>query len=652
MKFYLQKKHIPFVILVFFGLLISFIGIYNHYLFKTFTYDYANYNFAFWDYSHFRISPLPTFRGNFLQDHFSFTLMYFIPVYWLLNWLTGTYTLIIIQNSLILIAAWYSHKLIKLKTDNIWLTAGVILYFFLLFGRYSAFGTDVNLAIMSACFVPVFLYYFEIRKYLIAFIILFLSLFSRENMPIWFIFIFVVLILSHWKEKKVVIYSLAGILVSITYFILLFKVFIPGIETPGVKYALFNYSALGTEPGEALKFTLLHPIETVRLFFVNHLNNPEYDNVKLEFYITYLISGGFVLLFRPKYLIWFIPIVAQKVLNDDFFRWGLATYYSVEIATLMPVSVFLVLSSFKTAKLQKALVILVCVSSFAMTIHKMDSSNQQVPWTFYKAKIKFFDQSFYEAPFDVKKVNQLLKQIPEDAKVSASNVITPHLAQRQFIYFFPNISDADYIVFSVLDNNYLMSAEENDKHRNNYLNSPEWQIIGKEYPVYLLKKKTEADSPNQVIYNSIGQTDTLTCNFEIADETKRQVLFSNLTKADTIIHLSHDLFRSKNSSLCLTPADPYSHGISLKNVKNIDQIEVSAWYSGPDNSAFIVIDNKENLYQKSDGIETVDENGWKKITLKCSLKENQKLSSTIIYLWNASTSSIYFDDIQIIEQQN
>ena len=200
----MQKKYFPFFILVSFGLLFFFIGTYNHYLFKTFTYDYANYNFAFWDYAHFRISPLTTFRGNFLQDHFSLTLMYFVPIYWLLNWLTGTYTLIIIQTSLILFAAWYSYKLIKLKTDNLWLRSGVILYFFLLFGRYSAFGTDVNLAIMSACFVPVFLYYFEIKKYIIALVIFILSLFSRENIPLWFIFIFIVLIISHWKDKKAV----------------------------------------------------------------------------------------------------------------------------------------------------------------------------------------------------------------------------------------------------------------------------------------------------------------------------------------------------------------------------------------------------------------------------------------------------------------
>ncbi len=643
----IEKKSLPFLLLIFFGLLFFFIGAFNHYAFKTVTYDYANYNFAFWDYSHFRISPLPTFRGNFLQDHFSFMLMYFVPVYWLLNWLTGTYTLIIIQNSLIVAAAWYSYKLIKLKTDNLWLTSGVVLYFFLLFGRYSAFGTDVNLAIMSACFVPAFLYYFEIRKYVIAFVILVLSLFSRENMPIWFIFIFVVLILSHWKDKKAVIYSLAGIAVSIVYFILLFKVFIPGIETPGVKYALFNYSALGKTPGEAFSFALLHPFETVKLFFVNHLNKPEYDKVKMEFYITYLISGGFVLFYRPKYLIWFIPIVAQKVLNDDAFRWGLATYYSVEIVTLLPLSVFLVLNSFKNIKLQNSLVALVCVCTLVMTIHKMDYSNHAVPWTFYKAKIKFFDKSFYETPFDIKKVNHILNQIPEDAKVSASNVITPHLAQRRFIYFFPNVNDAEYIIFSMFDNNYLMSNAENDRYRNNYLNSSEWQVIAKEYPVFLLKKKMGSDFQ---ITPQKAWKDTITCDFETVDNIKKHILFSDQTKADTVSHLNKDHFRSKNSSLCLTPADPYSHGISLRNIQNIDQFEISVWYSGPDNCA-IVIDNKKNLYQTNGEIEATDEHGWKKISLKCVLKENQKLPSTIVYLWNSGDKAIYFDDLQIVKRK-
>lgn len=651
MQYKLNKKHIPVILLTFFGLLILFIGMANHYLFKTFTYDYANYNFAFWDYSHFRISQLPTFRGNFLQDHFSFTLMYFIPVYWLLNWLTGSYTLIIIQNALILTAAWYSHKLVKLKTGNIWLTSGVILNFFLLFGRYSSFGTDVNLAIMSACFVPIFLYYFEIRKYTISFIILILSLLSRENMPLWFIFIYIVLILNRPKDKGVVLNSVVGIVVSVVYFILLFKVFIPAIETPGVEYALFNYSALGETPGEAISFILRNPVESVRMFFVNHLDNPEYDKVKFEFYMVYLVSGGFVLLTRPQYLIWFIPVVAQKVLNDDFFRWGLATYYSAEVVTLLPLSVFLALSSFKRQKWQTAMAILTCALTLGMTIHKMDSSNHQVPWTFYKQKIKFYSKEFYKTPFNVRNVNRLLRTIPKNAKVSASNVITPHLAQRQHIYFFPTVNDAEYVVFSLFDNNYLMSEEENNRHRNNYLNSPDWKVIGQEYPVFLLKKVIPEDAdfyPGQI---NEFRTDTLFCDFEMVDSVKNHVLFSNRQKADTILNLSHEHFRSGRSSVRLTPSNPYTHGVHPGRMESLDQLEISVWYLGKDDQAFIVVDNGTNLYTNSNKTDSIDSAGWKRISHTISLTPQQKLPSTIIYLWNAGNEPVWFDDFRIIRRK-
>ena len=625
-----------------------FIGIANHYLFKTFTYDYANYNFAFWDYSHFSLSPLPTFRGNFLQDHFSLTLMYFVPLYWLLNWLTGTYTLIIIQNSLLLVAAWYSHKLVKLKTRNVWLTSGVILYFFLLFGRYSAFGTDVNLAIISACFIPVFLFYFEVKKYLLAFVILVLSLFSRENIPIWFVFIFTVLIITHWKDKKAVLFSIFGILISIVFFVVLFKIIIPSLETPGVEYALFNYAALGSGPGEALAYILQHPFETVKLFFVNHLDNPEYNRVKLEFYMVYMLSGGFVLFIRPKYFIWFIPIVAQKVLNDDPFRWGLATYYSAEVVTLLPLSVFLALSSLKWVKLQQLLVALVCFATLGTTVYKMNSNNHEIPWTFYEKKIKFYDKSFYETPFDVKQVNKLLKKIPKDARVSASNVITPHIAQRQVIYFFPTVNDAEYIVFSLFDNNYLMSAEENDKQREKYLNSPYWEVIEKDYPVFLLKKRTEPLKANDIRTPGWEVTDTISGSFERTDESSRFILLSNNQIADVLADRSDKVFRSGEYSIGLNKTNPYSKGISLANIENVKQLEVSVWIKGASKNAFIVFDNKEGFYRNSNHVEETDANGWEKISLKCELAHVEKSSASILYLWNAGEEPIFFDDLQIV----
>ena len=650
MKMRLTKKNIPYFIMVIFGLLLFFMGVANHYYFRTVTFDYGNYNFAFWDYSHFRISPMPTYPGNFLQDHFSFTLMYFIPIYWLINWITGTYTLILIQYSLIMVAAWFTYKLIKLKTDNIWLGAGVLVYYFVLLGRFTTFSCDVNLAVISSCFIPVFLYAFEKKKYVISFIILVLALLSRENIPIWFIFIFIVLIIQHRKDKKAVFLSIIGIVISVVYFVLLFKIFIPAIETEEKQFTLFNYSALGANPGEALMFVISNPIETVKLFFVNHLNDPAYDRVKAEFYIVYLVSGGILLLLRPQYLIWFIPIVAQKVLNDSYIRWGISTYYSIEVVTLLPLSVFLALASLKTKKVQKWLVIATCIATLYMTIHKLDRVNVVIPWTLNPSKEKIYYKGFFQSQMDIKKVNQILKLIPPNAKVSASDHLFSHLAQRQSIYLFPTVKDAEYIIFSVFDNYFMLSHEENEKSRNQYLFDPDWEIVAQEYPVFLLQsKKSKSINSGKVYPKPEHLTDTIFCDYENIDFVNFQVLFNNNTKAESTALISDEVAFSGKNSVKLKAENPYSNSFVFNDINRINYFQISVWSYGADKKSHIVATSGNEFYMVSND-SVSDSLGWKKLSLSFWLPQNLNTETFKIYLWNSGPDSIYFDDLQIIKR--
>ncbi len=645
-----KKNNLPLLVLGAFSALMLFMGIMNHYYFRSFVFDYGNYNFAFWDYSHFRISSMPTYSGNFLQDHYSFLLFYLIPAYWLLNWLTGTYTLIILQNSLIVIAAWYSYKLIRLKSQNLYLSTGVLVYYFILLGRYSTFACDTNLAVISACFIPIFIYYFEIRKYFIASVVFILSLFSRENIPIWFIFIFIVLIIEHKDDKKAVRLSLVGITISVLYFILLFKVLIPGVENDEKQFTLFNYSALGPEPGTALKYVVLHPWETLKMFFVNHLDNPNYRWIKVEFYQVYLISGGFILLTRPKYLIWFIPIVAQKVLNDAPIRWGILTYYSIEVVTLLPLSVFLALSSMKSVKLQNNLTLVIIVATLSTTICKMNRSHRIVPDSFRPEKEKVYDKRFYQSDYNLRKTHKLLKQIPKDSRVSTSEDFFPHLAQRFHIYFFPEVRDAEYIVFSVFDDYFRMSHMENERIRDKYLNSSKWEIIAKEFPVFLLHKKSGNKSTHFYDEQSFFRSDTISCDFESIDSIKQIVLFNNGQKADVAEKISSAQAKSKANSLFLTNEVRYGDAINFEQINQIKYMEASVWCYGDIPSAYITAKLENEKTYKSNQIVEKDNEGWRKIELKFWVPP-KNADSFFIHLWNSGSDSIYFDDFQIITKK-
>jgi len=648
MKALFSKKNLPVFVLIVFGIILFTMGILNHYYFRTYTYDYGNYNFAFWDYSHFQLSPIYTYSGNFLRDHFSFTLMYFVPVYWLLNWLTQTYTLIIIQNCIILAGAWYSYKIIKLKTDNFWLGVGVLFYYFVLLGRYTAFLADVNLAIISACFIPIFIYYFETRRYTISLIILVLSLFSRENIPIWFIFIFIVLIIQHRKEKKAVQYSLIGIVLSIVYFILLFKIFIPSFELPDTKYSLFNYSALGATPGEALSFILKNPFESIKMFFINHTTDPVNDGIKAEFYWVYLISGGFVLFLRPQYLIWFIPIIAQKVLNDSPFRWGIGSYYCIEVVTLLPLSVFLVLSSLKSRSLQIGLTMAICIATISMTIYKLNPNNNRAPSEIVSSKITIYDKSFFKAPFNIKAVNKLLNQIPPKARVSASNYLYPHLAQRQFRYVFPDVRDAEYIVFSVFDDNYILSHEINEQNRNKYLSDSKWEIVSNEFPVFLLKLNESSTKNESKLQKLFSHSDTLFCDYEKIDSTKGTMLFSNEQKADTIMYLTTEKSHSGSHSLMLTSERPYNTSLKFNDLDSLRYLQVSAWCYCPENNAYIIAANGTDFYMSSN-IDVKEPSGWNHLIINCWVPGGLDKKRFAVYLWSQGKQPAYFDDLRIIK---
>lgn len=642
MNFNIKKLPIQYIILTLFGALMIFMGIMNHYYFRTFVFDYGNYNYAYWDYSHFRISPMPTYPGNFLQDHFSFLLMFLLPVHWLFNWLTGSYTLILIQSVFIILAAWYSYKIILQKTQSIWLGTGVLIYYFLLLGRYTTFSSDVNLAVMSACLIPIFLYYFEARKYGVASVILILSLLSRENIPVWFVFIFIVLIIQHRKDRKAILFSLIGISISILYFVLLFSVLIPGVEDEAKQYTLFNYSALGEGPGDALLNILKHPIDTLKLFVINHLGDPRYDGIKTEFYLVYLISGGIVLFLRPQYLIWFIPVVAQKVLNDAPIRWGILTYYSIEVVTLLPVSVFLTISSLKSTRFKKILTVTICISALAMTIYKMVPSNQVEKGRVREEKIKFYSKKFYQSQYHLKDAHRLLKTIPPTARVSASEQLFPHLSQREYIRQFPTVGDADYIVYSVFDDLYLISHEENEMERNKYLESREWEIIGDAFPVFLLKKRLTGSERPQILQDVI-YSDTLYYDYELSNAQDNELVGG-----------SADRLFSKNShsgqnSIILDQDQRFGQPIRFNDVSKIIYITCSVWYYGNDGEAFIVTKSGDGFYIQSNYIDERDNNGWKKLILNFWAPQKSDNSKLQIYLWNSSRmNSILFDDLQIV----
>jgi hypothetical protein len=489
----------PFVLtcLLFFGLLNLFIVVLDHYYFRTVALDYAVYNFAFYDYAHFRISPCPiylTWPFSFLQDHFSLTLILLSPLYWLFSPIFGTYAVLIIQWFFIMTGAIFTYRLITLKSGNYFFGLGAMVYYFLLFGRYSAYREDANLAIMGSAIIPVFLYFFDVGKRLPLLLIYLFLLINREDYSLWLAFISLFLVVVYWRDLPKRNLAFILFICSSLVFILIMRVIIPALEDENKKYNLFDFTVVGKTPAEAFMFIISHPLDAIKFLFVNHSGDSYRDGIKQDFYQVYLLSGGILLLLRPWYLIPFIPILCKKMYDDNPLRWSTETFYSIEFVSIMPVLVFLIICSvIKKHNLRLVIAGFVCILTLLVTVYKMQVPLPN-PILGESNKYNVVSSEFYKAPVDVDGLNRMLSLIPDDAAVSGTGLIIPHLAYREKVYYFPNVRDAEYLVLFKEGDYYPVSKEVFEAKVAEIRSQPDWQQIHETREVVLFKRRSKVIS--------------------------------------------------------------------------------------------------------------------------------------------------------------
>jgi len=474
---YLKRNAAFFLVLSLFAILHLFIVVFNHFTYKTFAYDYAVYNFAFFDFAHFKISPCPVYLSphpvTFLQDHFSLTLMLFLPLYWILVPLFGTYTLLIIQWMIVVTGGIAVYKLICIKGQNKVISLAAMIYYFLLYGRYASYQSDCNLVIIGSAVIPVFLYYFEKENLpgtLLAFVFLIIS---REDFSFDLSFLCLMLVFLNRHNKFKLRLSLILLVISISSFIIIFKFIIPSLEDYYRKYTLFNYSALGKNPAEAFRFFISHPLKILEMLFSNHTANPGNDGLKMEFYLIYLISGGFLLFLRPVYILPLIPLVFKKVLNDDPLRWGIEMYHSVEIASILPILVFSVLLKLRSAFSREIGAYIVCALTLGVTLFCF---NIYIQRSYSVNKVNFLTGSFYSGYGDIGEINKITRLIPDTAAVCASGRLTTHLSLRKHIFHFPSIDESHYVVIQRDGGTWPIDQKEFNQRIKGMAVSNEWVI--------------------------------------------------------------------------------------------------------------------------------------------------------------------------------
>lgn len=483
------RKHFLLIpVLLFFAVIFSLVSIVNYYYFRVYGWDLGLFNHTIYSYAHFEwdnptlLQPKYSIT-NTLGDHFSLFPIFISPLYWIF----GDLTFLIVQIVAILIGGIGIYRFIFLLSSNKTIALISSVYFFSVWGVYSALGFDYHDNVVAAMLVPWLFYFVHLNKWYKAFVILIFMLIAKENMALWTIFISIGMMVLYKKEiLKLKVLSVFT-LFSLVYFLVVMKVIIPSLNAGGQDYYHNSFTVLGSNFGEVIKTIIKRPGYAFSLLFENPKPEEYLTGIKSELHFTFLISGGIILFLNPEFIFMLLPIYGQKLFNDDYGRWGLNAHYSIEFVPIMAIGIFWWISNLKKDNMKYIFASMITIICILTTKNVL---GDRVSKWYNRTNENFLVSEHYTREFDVKAVRKDLLKIPADAKLSAQSAIIPPLAFRKIIYHYPFIGDADYIALIPADNStFPLSKQDYDAEIIKLKSSGNWEINFQSKELLILKRK-------------------------------------------------------------------------------------------------------------------------------------------------------------------
>ncbi|OGI07758.1 MAG: hypothetical protein A2Y40_09310 [Candidatus Margulisbacteria bacterium GWF2_35_9] len=376
---------------------------------------------------------------------------------------------------------------------------GMIFTLILLIGTYTFRRQnmqDLHGDILMASFLAWIIHSFYFSNDKRAFLLTLLLPFAKENFIIvsFFIGLYFIFVRKNMKMGVIILSY------SIVFFLFLIKLFIPHFNTSDYRH-LARYSYLGNALSEQVRTIIFKPY----ILLLELLNA-----YKIAYVLLIFLPIIFLPLFSP-YILLSIGVFAQNLLAITKTTCDLSTHYQ---APLIPI-----------------LAIASIDGLYRLKIKLPTLSYQRLTKTFKKVAIFFLIINLFAFIFldlrtliitkHILSANSVLKLIPKEASVSASDHFFIKLNHRDYIYQFPGIIDADYIVFEDIEPTipvnvnqikyakklwntgnkikllkYLVVGEYGTGNKNRYskkvgnlLANPIFEVLFNENDVYLLKKK-------------------------------------------------------------------------------------------------------------------------------------------------------------------
>ena len=484
----LIKKIPEYSLHVFFFIVFSLVSVLNHYYFRSSALDYGIVNQALFQFANFHPAVCTVLLQNVYAPYLGLHMSLWVPLVSPFYWIFGSYTLLWFQNAALIFCGIGIYKLASKLLKNEAFSLLITLQFYLSFAIYSALAFDFHDNVIGACFVPWFFYFYSFDKKWQAGLCFLAILISKENFAIWLPFIILGMV---WVNKQFNYrqwaFPMAMILFSVIWFFAVSKYIMPALSPVGKFEQLSRFSHLGNNVSEIVKTIFTQPLKVFSLFYESHVQPDPEEIIKHELLFSLILSGGIALIWKLEFLWMILPLLMQKLWNKETAFWGINYHYNIEFAPVIGIAIILMLYSIKSDKLKRILLLTCLLGTGYITYSKMQ---HRVSVYYNEVNENVFIKAHYKSALPVNIILQGLGNIKSNDTVSAQTNLIPHLANRDYIYHFPTIKNANIIaVLYPCESTYPLSQETYIALIDSLKSSPFWEINFQENTLLILKRK-------------------------------------------------------------------------------------------------------------------------------------------------------------------
>lgn len=424
----------PAGLLLGFGVIFAAISLVNHYYFRTAALDLGINTHALRDFGrgrmHLSTLLLDTPPTNFLSSHFALIPVLVSPLYWVF----GSWTLLLVQLVALLLGGlgvWTYARGQGLAPRHANLA---LAYCLSLWGVYSALSFDYHDNVIGAMTIPWLVHWVAKRRWWPAALMFGLLLVSKENLALWGAVVLLGLAWKHRRERRVALVALAGVVLALAYFAVITKLVMPAIDTTHRPYTqMARYQHLGGSLPEIARNLLTQPTLLVAVLLRNTAGDPASNYIKLELWGVLLFSGGLLTLARPWYALMLGPLLAQKLLANDYGFWGINGQYSIEFVPVLALAA-IDTAGYLAPRLRQRL--LTATLALATLTTVVTLYTRYSIW-YDRTTANFLQAKHYRSPLNVPRLHAALARVPADVPLSAQTNLAPWLTNRDSLYHYP-----------------------------------------------------------------------------------------------------------------------------------------------------------------------------------------------------------------------